>query len=131
LPYKSPESTVEIAIELDESVVVPDIDLGATIEVIAEVIANAKSAAATRAARKAAPNKQVQDVLAALLESPQGLTPGELLASSDCENLSSIILRVRRHLSSANLYTLIKKRVQKQTIYILIHADNLETHKEA
>ena len=73
-------------------------------------------------ATKQASIRETASAIEALLNNPLGITKGELLAASDSEHLSSIILRIRNMLKVDNIYTLEKRGKRDSTIYYLTKA---------
>ena len=89
---------------------------------IAEIIEVAKKAKAASDAKKEAKKASVRETEAAieaLLGAPGGLSKAELLAASDCVNISSIVIRIRNRIKRDNIFTLVKKGKGDSTVYFL------------
>lgn len=69
--------------------------------------------------QKRADERQMQSVYLQLLEAPKGLTQGEILAATDSVNLISVLGRIRGYLKHNGLYTLEKRRIEKENRYYL------------
>lgn len=105
-----------IKIQLSEQISLPNLVINTKNRVkIDEIIRLAKDAEATRTAariekveRKDNRDAECSKALAALLDAPMGLTKSELIAASDSDCLSSLVIRINNKLKSENIYTLKK-----------------------
>ncbi len=112
-----------IPIKLDENPSIPAPELTTqNRELIDSLLADSKAAKVLSDAKKAIKQAAVRETasaIEALLNDPLGLTKGDLLAVSDSEHLSSIVLRIRNALKEDNVYTLEKRGKKDSTIYYL------------
>lgn len=74
---------------------------------------------AEKAKKKTAEERQMQAIMLIFLESPTGITKGEMLAAGESENLISTIAKFRKYLSIKNQYVIKKRTAKKQSLYIL------------
>jgi len=119
--------TQKIPIILDEnpSIVVPEIKghIGTVINAIVQQAIEANKATLAKKNAKAASEKFTFAAITELLENPQGVSRGDLLAVSESENIISIILRIRNKLKKDAIYTLQKRGKGNSTVYFLTQND--------
>ena len=112
-----------ILIKLDEApkAVEPQItdENEAVIAKIIDVAKKAKAASDAKKSAKTASIRETEAAVEALLEAPNGLSKAELLAASDCVNISSIVIRIRNRIKSDKIFTLEKKGKGDSTVYFL------------
>jgi hypothetical protein len=70
-----------------------------------------------RKTRQTASIRLTKAAIVMLLESPNGITPGELLGITESENLSPVVLKIRNYLKKDNLYTLVRYIQNKKPRY--------------
>lgn len=121
-----PSTFEKMTIILDEKPKVIDVEIANIDEIrqaqVDEIIKRglaAKQLEQAKAEKKAAKQRQMEQVVIALLRSPDGLTKAEILGETESDNFISALGQIRGYLKHDNLYTLIKKRKAKVTRYLL------------
>ena len=113
----------KIQIVLDENPIIPEPEFSNQVtDVIESVIQKAVEAKETREAKKnikSATARLTQSAIAELLENPDGVPRGDLLAAAESENIISLVIRIRSQLKKDKVYTLVKKGKGNSTIYFL------------
>ena len=110
-----------IPIKLREKLSLPHIIISEQAEAALQfIIQKAKEAKEARASKtKKADDRILQSAIAALLESPNGISRTDLLAISESNNLISIVAKLRHYFRVNNIYTLIKRGSGDSTTYII------------
>ncbi len=78
-----------------------------------------KLKADTKANKQTAEDKQMDSILLSMLESPSGITKSDILVAAESESFIGSVNKFRAYLRRKNVYSLKKKTVDKQVLYVL------------
>ena len=72
-----------------------------------------------KAAKQTAQDRQMEAILLAMLESPTGITKGDILVAGEAVEFMATINKFRAYLRRNNVYTLKKSTKDKKPLYML------------
>lgn len=111
----------KILIQLDEDPTIATEPLGeGNTTLIKSIIDSALEAKQARSKPAKTPDDRLTNMaIAALLESPDGMSAADLLLASDSDNIISLVLKIRNRLKRDNIYTLEKGKRDRKPVYII------------
>jgi len=114
-----------IPVQLEEQIQFSDHKIPvATLDLIHNIVKSATEAAKLKSHKEKlsdASTREIENIIAELLNNPGGLSKHELLACSESDNLSSLVLRIKNYLRKSDYeFILSKRRANSSTVYILM-----------
>ena len=72
-----------------------------------------------KAAKRSAEERQMESILLAMLEAPNGVTKADILVAAETDTFIAATNKFRAYLRRKNAYTLKKRTVDKKPLYVL------------